>query len=110
MRGANKADYGFVIGEDADHVGAPLYLAVQPFQGVGAGDLGPVFVWERHVSQHVVARGVHQGAELRLLLAERVGHDAPLLLGLMRGLVPSHYARPHTKCLTVPRSRPRMGR
>lgn len=30
----------------ADDVGAPLYLAVHPFQWVRAGDPGPVFAWE----------------------------------------------------------------
>ena len=33
---------GILVGEDADNVSAPLDLSVEPFQRVGAVDLGPV--------------------------------------------------------------------
>src|SRR5271156_608906 len=40
--GADQADNGLLIGEDADDLGAALDLAVQPFQRIGRVDLGPV--------------------------------------------------------------------
>jgi hypothetical protein len=39
---ADEADDGAVVGEDADDVGAPLDLAVEAFDRVGAVELGPV--------------------------------------------------------------------
>jgi hypothetical protein len=39
---ADQAGNGVLIGEDADHLGAALDLAVQPFQRIGRVDLGPV--------------------------------------------------------------------
>jgi hypothetical protein len=70
----------------AVHVGAALDFAVHPLEGVGASDLGPVLAGKVHVGQHVVARGVHEGAELWLLLAQRIGDDAPLGFGVGLGL------------------------
>jgi hypothetical protein len=37
--GADQAGDGFLIGEDADHLGAALGIAVQPFQRIGRVDL-----------------------------------------------------------------------
>jgi len=47
-------------------------------------DLRPVLAGEGHVGENVVARDVHEGAKLGLLLPERVGDDSPL--GLRFGL------------------------
>jgi len=40
--GADQAGDGVLIGEDADDLGAPLDLAVEPFQRIGAVDFQPV--------------------------------------------------------------------
>ena len=53
-------------------VGA-LHFLVHALEGIRAGDLRPVILGEVHVGEDVLARGVHHGAELRLLLAQRVG-------------------------------------
>jgi hypothetical protein len=37
-----EPDQRAVVGEDADDVGAPADLAVDPFERVGAAELGPV--------------------------------------------------------------------
>jgi hypothetical protein len=72
---------------NADHVGAALDRAVDALEGVRGRDLGPVLAGKGHVGQLVVARGVHERAELGLLLAQRIGHDAPLGLGVGLGLL-----------------------
>ena len=41
---ADQAEDGVVVGEDADHLGSALDLAVQPLQRVGGVDLGPVIL------------------------------------------------------------------
>lgn len=71
---------------NADDVGTPLHLAVHPFQWIRRSDLGPVLAGEGHIGQDVVAGGVHQGAQLWLLLAERIRDDVPLLFRLGLGL------------------------
>ena len=52
----DEADDGLIIGEDADHVCAPLHLAIHLFEWIGRGDLGLVLAGERPVGQDVVAR------------------------------------------------------
>ncbi len=52
-------DAGFV-GEDANDVGAPLDLFVQPFDGIGRMDFGPVGGWEGLVGQNLGLGLVHQ--------------------------------------------------
>jgi hypothetical protein len=56
-------------------------------RGLVEADLWPVLSREVHVGERVLARGVHQGSELRLLLAERVGDDVPLVDGIDGGLL-----------------------
>lgn len=75
--GADEPDDGLVVGKDADDVGSALHLPVQTLQRVCAGNLRPVLLGEVHVGEDVVAGGVHHRAELRLLLAERVGDGVP---------------------------------
>ncbi len=47
--GADKADNGRLVWEDADDVGPPLDLLVQALEGVGAVELGPVLRRKGHV-------------------------------------------------------------
>ena len=70
----------------ADDVGPPLDLPVYTFQRIRAGDLRPVLAGEGHVGEDIVARGVHQGAEPGLFLAQGIGDDVPLLLRIGPGL------------------------
>jgi site-specific DNA recombinase len=50
--------------EDADHVGPPLHLLVEPLQRVHRMQLGTVGGREAHVGQHVSLALVHERAEL----------------------------------------------
>jgi peroxiredoxin len=54
QHGANQADDGGVVGEDPDDVGAAFDLLVDPLQGVGGGDLGPVASGEGGVGGDVI--------------------------------------------------------
>jgi hypothetical protein len=40
---ADEADYGVVVGKDANDIGPPLDLAVEPLDGIGRADLA---AWE----------------------------------------------------------------
>lgn len=51
--GADESCDGLFIGEDADHLGAMLDLAVQALDGVRAVQRGSVFLGEGHVGQNV---------------------------------------------------------
>ncbi len=62
-QGADQACDGGFVGEDADRVGAPLDLLVEPFQRIGGMDLEPVRLWERLVGEHVVLGALHQLGE-----------------------------------------------
>ena len=76
--GADQADNGLLIGEDADDLGAALDLAVQPFQRIGRVDLRPVVFGEAHKSQHVGFGLVHQGGQLGDLGSDLIGDLTPL--------------------------------
>ena len=65
--GADEADDGGLVGEDADDLGAALDLAVEALERVGRVQLGPVRRREGHVGEHVVLGLVHQGGELGTL-------------------------------------------
>jgi hypothetical protein len=60
--GAYQANDGFVVGDDAHHVGAPLYLGVEPFKRIGAVNLSAMSAREAHESQHLVFRSVSRSA------------------------------------------------
>src|SRR5918998_1708949 len=70
-QGTDEADDGLIVWEDADHVGAALDLLVDPLERVRRRDLGPVLLGVVHVGEDVLARGVHQGAELVVPVAQR---------------------------------------
>lgn len=59
-----------IVGEDADDLGAPLDLAIEALDGVGAVKLGLV--------QYVFFGGVHELGELRYFRPDLVGDVAPL--------------------------------
>ena len=78
QEGADQTDDRVVVGEDADHVGPVLDLAVETLDRIRAVELGPVLLGEGHVGQHVGLRVVHDGGELGDLWADLVGDRAPL--------------------------------
>ena len=84
--GADQADDGVVVGEDADHVGAALDLAVEAFERVVGPDLAPVLGREGEVGEHVRLRLVQQGGQAGEAIAEAVG-DAPPLLPRLAALL-----------------------
>ena len=49
------------VGEDADHGCAPLDLAVQALDGIGAVELDAMLLGEGHVRQHIGFCVIHQG-------------------------------------------------
>ena len=51
--GADEADQRVAVGEDADDVGAPPDLLVEPFLGVVRPDLAPDLLGERGERQQV---------------------------------------------------------
>ena len=51
--GADEADHGAAVGEDADDVGAAAEFLVEPFLGVVRPDLLPVLLGEPGEGQHV---------------------------------------------------------
>jgi hypothetical protein len=53
-----------LVGEDADHIVAPLDLAVEALDWVGRVQLGAVLGRERHVGEHVGLGLVQEGGEL----------------------------------------------
>ena len=70
-----------LVGEDADHLGAALDLAVDALQRIGRVDLGPVLLGEAHVGEHVLLGFIKQCGELGQLGPDLVGDLAPLGLG-----------------------------
>ena len=78
--GADEADHGGVVGEDADDVGAALDLFVDPLERVRRGDLAPVRPRERGVSEHVGSR--RRRASRRLWGTGRRGSRRPRGAGL----------------------------
>jgi hypothetical protein len=72
-----------LIREDADHIGPPFDLFVQPLPGIGAVQRGPVLEREGHVGEHLMLAVVHQGTELGPSGPELVGNVPP---GLVRRL------------------------
>src|SRR5512132_2902238 len=79
--GADQASDRSLVGEDADHVGASLDLAVDALERIGRVDLGPVLPRERHVREDVLLGLVKHCGELRQLGADLVRDVAPLRLG-----------------------------
>ena len=77
----DEADDGVIVGEDADHISAPLDLAIQSLQWVGAVDLGTVLLGECCKGKHVCLGVIHEAGELGHPRAQLVGDGAPLRAG-----------------------------
>src|SRR5579875_1698383 len=71
---ADEADYRSPVGEDADHVGAPADLAVEPLLGVGAPDLAPYLPGEDREGEQVLPGEAEVLGGGGQLVGER-GHD-----------------------------------
>jgi hypothetical protein len=74
------------MGEDADHLGSALDLAVEPLQAVRRIDFLPVILGKGHVGRNVGLG--HEGGELWERGAELIGDLSSLGLGGLR-IVPS---------------------
>jgi hypothetical protein len=79
--GADEANDGVVVREDADHFCPALDPAVEALDRVRAVQLGAMLLGEGHVGQHVGLGMVHDGGELRHLGPDLIGHAAPLGAG-----------------------------
>jgi hypothetical protein len=75
---AYEANDRVFVGEDADHLGAPLDLAVETFDRVSRVQFGPMLWWECHVGEHIGLGLVEEAGKLGQLGAELVGDLAPL--------------------------------
>jgi hypothetical protein len=60
---ADEADDS-VVGKDADDIGPPLDLAVEPLNGIGRADLVPMLFREGHEGEDVDLGLVGEGGEL----------------------------------------------
>jgi hypothetical protein len=67
--------------EDADDLSAPLDLAIDSFQRVGAVDLLPVVFGKAHEGEHIGFGLVHQDGKLCHLGSDLIGHLTPLGAG-----------------------------
>jgi hypothetical protein len=85
QQGADEADDGIIVWEDADDFGAPLDLAVEALDRVGRVQLGAMLLG--HVGQHVGLGIIHDGGEFRHLGADLIGDGAPLGAGGFRGFL-----------------------
>lgn len=79
--GTDQANDRGLVGEDPDHIGAALDLPVQPFQWIGAVDLGTMLLGECCLCKHIGLGVIHQRGQLRHPRAQLVGDTAPLLAG-----------------------------
>lgn len=75
---ADQADDGVLGGKDADHLGAPLDLAVEALDRVGGKQLGAMRRREAHIGQHVGLGVVWERRELRQFWAQLIGDATPL--------------------------------
>src|SRR3954452_24224563 len=73
--GAEEADQRVAVGKDADYVGAPADLAVEPLAGVVGPDLPPDLFGKGGEGEHVGASGLHMLG--RLSAACRPARRAP---------------------------------
>ena len=72
-----------------DHFGAPLDLAVEPFDGVGCMEFRPMGSGEAHIGEHVGFGIVHYRGELgrSLALTSPIVATCPMaLLRISRGI------------------------
>ena len=89
--GADEADDGRLVREDADDIGPALHFLVQALQWVGGVKLGTVLGRERQVGEHIVLALVHQVGEFGPARSELIGDLTPdlsggRLVGLQEGL------------------------
>ena len=85
---AYEANDGLLVGEDADHLGPPLDLAVEALDRVGRVQLGSMLRREGHVGEHIDLGLVEEAGKLGQLGAELVGNLPPLRscgLGILLG-------------------------
>jgi hypothetical protein len=76
--GAHQAGDGVLVGEDADHFGSPLDLAVEAFERIGRVQFGPMRSGEAHVGQHVGLGLIEEDRELGQFGAQLIGDAPPL--------------------------------
>ena len=79
QQGSNEPNNGGFVGEDADHVAAPLDLAIETFQRIGTVDLGTVLGREVHIGEDIGLGVVHQRRQLGHPRPQLIGDLAPLL-------------------------------
>src|SRR5262249_11606000 len=81
QEGADEADDGVFVGEDADDVGTALDLAIEALEGIGGMQLRAMGGGEGHVGEDVGLGLVHQGSEFGHAGPKLVGDQAPLCFG-----------------------------
>ena len=79
--GADQACDGIFVGEDADQLGAPHDLSIEPSDRVGAVYFGAMLLWEGPDGQHVPIGIIEQGGQCGQFRANLIGDRAPLDLG-----------------------------
>jgi hypothetical protein len=81
--GADEAEQGVAVGEDADYVGAAADLPVEAFLWVVRPDLAPDLLREGGEGEHVGAGGLEVLSHLGQLVGQSVEH--PVELGVHGG-------------------------
>jgi hypothetical protein len=81
----DQPDQRGLVGEDADHVGAPADLAVEAFKRVRAAQLGPVLGREGVEGQDVLLGVLEHRRDLRQRSLELRGGLAEALAGVLTG-------------------------
>jgi hypothetical protein len=61
---ADETNDGIFVGEYANHLGAPLDLAIDTFERIGGVELGAMLRRERHVGEHVLSASSKKAASL----------------------------------------------
>ena len=79
--GAYQAGHGCIIGEDADHIGAPLDFFVPSFEGVGGMDARPVLSGKSYIGQDVVFSLLQQFSRSEPATAHSLYHHLAIRLG-----------------------------
>jgi hypothetical protein len=79
--GADEAGNGVFMGEPADHIGAPLDLAIQTLDRVGRVELRAMGRKEAHIGQYVGFGLVHRSGQFWHTGPRLVGDLPPLSAG-----------------------------
>ena len=77
---AHQPDDGGFVGKDADHIGAPLDLAIETLDGIVRINFRPVVFREGGVGENVLLGFIQKISDLLHLWPQLIGDPAPFRL------------------------------